>query len=91
MKKEITRKERVFYTTIEKNNRVYTYQGDDIVAKILWVANIQKICVQTDKSISYLLTYDKSEVGIKIDEFWTPNWKVTHQRDMGRFKHDSGQ
>ena len=55
------------------------------------MANILKIYIRTDKSICYLLTYDKSEAGIKSDEFWTPNWKVAHQCGMGRFKNDSRQ
>ena len=39
--------------------------------------------IEDDKSINYLLKYDKSEPGIRRKAFWKPYWSVTHMAGYG--------
>ena len=73
----------LFYKTIEKNSSVFTTDDNALICPSAYVCNIIRIVIEDDKSINYLLRYDKSEPGIRRKAFWKPYWSVTHMTGYG--------
>ena len=73
----------LFYKTIEKKSSVFTTDDNTLICSSAYVCNIMRIVIDEDKSINYLLQYDKSEPGVRREPFWKPYWSVTHMAGYG--------
>ena len=73
---QITDEEILFYSTIPRNNQVFTEAKGILTEDKLHLCVILQIRVLKNNDVRYFLKYHPNEMGRKRAPFWIENWKV---------------